>query len=163
MHLYIQIVQVLLLIFAANGAPILVRAIFGSRFAYPVDGGQVFFDGNRILGEAKTWRGMFAAIVVTCPLAVFVGYSWMTGLLIASGAMAGDLFSSFIKRRLAMPASAEAPVLDQVPESLVPCLLIMHTIRIDTIEIIVLVSLFFAIERVLSKLLFQLGLRQRPY
>ena len=77
--------------------------------------------------------------------------------------MAGDLLSSFIKRRLGMPDSAQPPVLDQVPESLIPSLLLMPILQLGILEVLVLVILFGVFERVVSKLLFRLGIRQQPY
>jgi hypothetical protein len=47
---------------------------------------------------------------------------WTIGVVVGSMAMLGDLFSSFVKRRLNLPPSSRATFLDQVPESLFPLL-----------------------------------------
>ena len=161
--MYLQLGQILLLIFAANGAPILARKMFGENGNYPIDAGRLFIDGRRIFGAAKTWRGIFSAHLLVCLLALAIGFDLFVGLLVAFGAMAGDLLSSFIKRRLGMPDSAQAPVLDQVPESLIPSLLLMPILQLGIVEVLVLVILFGVFERVVSKLLFRLGIRQQPY
>ena len=161
--MYLQLGQILLLIFAANGAPILARKIFGNKGNFPVDAGVHFIDGRRIFGAAKTWRGIFSAPLLVCPLALIIGLSLFAGALVAVGAMSGDLLSSFIKRRVGLPDSAEAPGLDQVPESLIPSLLLMPILQLGLVDVLVLVLLFGVLDRIVSKLLFRLGIRQRPY
>ena len=77
--------------------------------------------------------------------------------------MAGDLLSSFIKRRLGWPPSSMALGLDQVPESLFPTLLIMHPLGLEVVDLIALVIAFFVGELGLSRLLFKLRIRDEPY
>ncbi|GJL76275.1 CDP-archaeol synthase [Nitrosomonas sp.] len=158
-----QFLQLLLLIITANGAPILLRFLTHNRMTYPVDFGYVFFDDKRLLGNSKTWRGLIGSILTTSLLALLLGYSIETGLLIASGAMSGDLLSSFIKRRLGMRPSSMAPFLDQIPESLFPSLLVMQIFHLTALNILYLVSLFFILELTVSRLLYELGVRKRPY
>ena len=77
--------------------------------------------------------------------------------------MAGDLFSSFLKRRMALPAGAKATVLDQVPESLFPLLACQNVLSLTFADTVVTVVLFFVIGIVVSRLLYKLHLRDRPY
>lgn len=161
--MYIELAKLLALLFAANGAPILARTLFRGYFARPIDAGRCLVDGRRILGDAKTWRGLIAALLISCTLALALGFELRIGVIIACGAMAGDTLSSFIKRRLGMPASAQALLLDQVPESLIPALLVMPLLSLSLEQILVLVILFFICEKVFSKLLFKIGIRQHPY
>ncbi|MBT8148428.1 MAG: CDP-archaeol synthase, partial [Gammaproteobacteria bacterium] len=81
----ILLAKLLLLVFVANGAPILVRWLMAGRFAFPVDAGCKFIDGKRLLGKAKTWRGILASVIATMLLALFLELGWYTGLLIACG------------------------------------------------------------------------------
>lgn len=148
---------------AANGVPILLRYLLEERLAYPVDFKHSLFDGQRILGDSKTWRGLFGSLLTTCCLSLLLGYSLLTGLMISLGAMSGDLLSSFTKRRLKMPSSSMAPLLDQLPESLIPAILVMHTFHLSITNIIILVLLFIILEYMLSRVLYQLGIRRRPY
>ncbi len=85
------------------------------------------------------------------------------GALFAAASMAGDLLSSFIKRRLGMPPSSMALGLDQLPESLLPLLLCWQALNLDIPTAIVILVLFIVGELVLSKLLFRLHVRDRPY
>jgi CDP-2,3-bis-(O-geranylgeranyl)-sn-glycerol synthase len=77
--------------------------------------------------------------------------------------MLGDLFSSFVKRRLDMPPSSQAIGLDQLPEALFPLLASWKVLPVTLADIVVCVVLFFVGELVLSRLLFALRLRDRPY
>lgn len=59
----------LLLMTVANGAPAIVRNIFGRRFDFPLDGGIHLKDGQPLLGSSKTVRGLAASIIATVALA----------------------------------------------------------------------------------------------
>jgi len=151
----IVILQVLILLFVANGAPLIAYRLWGGRFAYPIDGGFRFMDGRQLLGPSKTVRGIVFSILLTSACAPIVGLNWTTGAVIASAAMAGDVFSSFVKRRQGLPASAPAIGLDQVPESLFPLLACQSTLALTVIDIAMGVALFFMGERILSRLLYR--------
>ena len=77
--------------------------------------------------------------------------------------MVGDLSSSFLKRRLRLPPSSRATGLDQVPESLFPLLLCRSMLTLTIADIAVGALLFFIGEVVLSRLLYKLHVRNRPY
>ena len=158
-----NLIHLLLLIIIANGAPIILRALMGKRLDFAIDFGRRLPDNNPIFGSSKTWRGVVGAIIFTSIGAVLLGYSAATGVLIAIYAVLGDLLSSFIKRRLGMAVSSMAPLLDQVPESLLPALMLMDTFEMDYQSIIILVCVFVVMELLLSMIFFRLGIRNRPY
>src|SRR5882672_5142146 len=108
------ILQLVILVALANGAPVVAKKVLGEHFAWPVDGGQVFLDGRPWLGKSKTWRGVLLALVATGAGAPLIGQTLDIGLLVGATAMAGDMLSSFLKRRLDLPSSARATGLDQV-------------------------------------------------
>jgi CDP-diglyceride synthetase len=157
------ILQVLLLLALANGTPILAKDILGDRFAIPIDGGAKFVDGRPIFGSSKTIRGIFLAILVTSVIAPRIGIHWKIGALAASVAMAGDLFSSFLKRRFNLPAGGKATGLDQVPESLLPLLACRSVLMLTPLDIVAGVVIFFIGELLLSRLFYHFHLRDRPY
>src|SRR5262245_6231413 len=99
----ILILQLLTLLALANGAPLIAKKILGTAFAYPLDNGVTLADGQPLLGRSKTIRGIVLSIAVTTLAAPWVGISPAAGLLISAVAMIGDLFSSFIKRRMKLP------------------------------------------------------------
>ncbi|MCP5364208.1 MAG: CDP-archaeol synthase [Hyphomicrobiales bacterium] len=152
----IVILQVLILVFVANGTPVVAKKVWGGHLSYPVDGGLRFMDGRRVLGPSKTVRGLFVSILLTSACAPLIGLDWNIGAVIACAAMAGDLFSSFVKRRQRLPASAQAIGLDQVPESLFPLLACQSMLALTVVDIVVGVVLFFMGERILSRLLYRL-------
>ena len=156
-------VILLLLIIIANGAPVILRAVMGSRLNLPVDLGSRLPDGQPLFGRAKTWRGVAGAVVATAVAAALLGYSPETGALVAFYAVCGDIFSSFIKRRLGMPPHSMAPLLDQVPESLFPAIMLKEQFELDVESIIILVFAFIIAELLLSFIFYKLGIRKKPY
>lgn len=159
----ISLLLLLLLIMVANGAPILMRKLFAHRFDYPLDMGKRFIDHKPLLGRTKTWRGFIASIIMTSVAALVLGYGPVIGAEIALLAMLGDVFSSFVKRRLDMDSSAMAPLLDQVPESVLPAMFMMHSFDLQWQDIAVIVSAFVILELLLSRILYKLGIRHTPY
>jgi CDP-2,3-bis-(O-geranylgeranyl)-sn-glycerol synthase len=158
-----QYTQVLLLLLTANGAPIVATYLLGSRFAKPVDLGIELADGQRLLGETKTVRGVLAAIAFTACMGLVAGPSWQTGALAGALAMGGDLLSSFVKRRLRIPPSGKAPGLDQIPEALLPLAVLHEPLALGYTDIAICVTLFLLIDITLSRLLYRLHIRKRPY
>lgn len=155
--------KMLLLIGVANGTPILSQKILGSRFAFPVDGGRRLPDGEPLLGHAKSLRGIVLSVVVTTVVGRLVGLGWVVGALVGTMAMAGDLMSSFLKRRMGLAPSSMAIGIDQVPESLLPLLVSVPLLALSTIDVVAVVLAFLIVELVLSQLLFKLHVRERPY
>ena len=153
----------LLLIIIANGAPIIIRQLLHERFSLAVDFDQKMPDGNHIFGTSKTWRGIVSALLVTTVAAWLLSYPPEIGFQIAAYAILGDLFSSFIKRRLSLPPSSMAPLLDQVPESLFPAFMLMDVFKLDVYSLLLLSLTFVILELLLSHILYKWGMRKRPY
>ena len=156
-------INILLLLFVANGAPILARRLFGNKLALPLDGGAVFVDGRRLFGRSKTLRGLLIACLASGAVAPLFGLTVLQGLLFGFLSLLGDLLSSFVKRRLGKEPSSMALGLDQIPESLLPLLVFKTTLALSWSNIGVIVVLFFLCELVLSKILYKLQIRNRPY
>lgn len=159
----ILIVRVLLLLGVANGAPILASRLLGGRFGRPLDGGITLADGRPLFGASKTIRGLVLSIVCTALAAILLGFDWVAGAGLGATSMAGDLVSSFVKRRLGLGLHARATGLDQIPEALLPMLLLQARLNLSAADIVVALVAFTALELVLSRLLFLLHVRDRPY
>jgi CDP-diglyceride synthetase len=159
----LPIAQLLFLLMLANGTPVIAKKILGARYSYPLDCDLAFADGRPWLGRSKTFRGIVLAVLVTTAGAPVVATAWEVGFLVGICAMAGDLFSSFCKRRLNLPSSSRASGLDQIPEALFPALACRHFLALATVDIAVCVAVFFVGEVVLSRLLYAFRLRDRPY
>jgi len=100
---------------------------------YPIDQGRIHSDGNRILGDGKTWSGLFGGTLG----GVFIGFlqvnlgegliealsgsqdvdfwgenSIIVFFLLSFGALFGDMTASFIKRRSQLKRGDKSPLLD---------------------------------------------------
>ena len=162
MH-YVAVTQVLILLSLANGSPVIAKRIFGDKYAAPIDGNARFVDGQPLVGPSKTIRGILMSLLMTALGAILLGLQLWLGLLVASTAMAGDLLSSFLKRRLHLAASSKATGLDQIPESLFPLLACQPALSLSALDIAVACAIFFVGQVLFSRLFFWLGLRDRPY
>lgn len=155
--------KLLLVLMAANGAPITVAWLFGRKLDFPLDGGRCFLDGRPLFGPHKTWRGLMAAVLAAAAVAPLLGLGTITGMLLALFSMLGDLGSSFVKRRLALAPSSRALPLDQLPEALLPLLLLKSALGLGWLDIILTAGLFVLADIALSRLLYRLHIRNRPY
>lgn len=155
--------RLLLLLAVANGAPIIAKNVFGTRWSAPLDAGWRFVDGRPLLGPSKTVRGVVAAVAGTVVAAALMGFSLGLGAVLGALAMLGDALSSFVKRRLGIAPSGRATGLDQIPEALLPLLVVRGALELSLPEVAAVTLAFFVLEIPLARLLFRLGLRDRPY
>jgi CDP-2,3-bis-(O-geranylgeranyl)-sn-glycerol synthase len=127
---------------------IIVQAVFAMLPAYvanpvavltgggtPMDFGRTMSDGERVLGDGKTWRGLIGGTIGGIALAGILsiavrttetftltdflpcwchtGLSWfVVGFLLAFGALFGDFTKSFFKRRMGKERGAKTPIMD---------------------------------------------------
>ena len=96
--------------YVANGAPVL----FGGGRA--IDAGKKLW-GNPIFGKNKTVRGLLTGVLagtliglVEAPL---LPYMILVGIVLSIGTHMGDLFGSFIKRRMGQGPGQSSQVMDQ--------------------------------------------------
>jgi CDP-diglyceride synthetase len=162
MHI-LAILQILVLLTLANGAPVVAKKMLGNRLNAPLDCGLVLSDGRPLFGRSKTIRGIVASILAATAGAPLIGLDLATGAIVAGTAMAGDLLSSFVKRRLDFKPSSQALGLDQVPESLLPMLAARAALSLTTLDIAAGVAIFLVGELLLSRFLLQVHLRDEPY
>jgi hypothetical protein len=157
------VIQVLLLLSIANGTPVIVKRIFGVRADRALDGGMRLADGRFVFGPSKTIRGVISSLIATAIGGAVIGFSLYASIVISLGAMTGDLTSSFLKRRIGLEPSSRATGLDQIPEALLPSLLVSAILPLTARDIAAIVLIFFAGEMFLSRILFWVGIRDRPY
>jgi CDP-2,3-bis-(O-geranylgeranyl)-sn-glycerol synthase len=158
-----HLLQAVLLLALANGVPVLAKRLLAQRCAWPVDGGLVLRDGRRMLGKSKTWRGVLLGCAAPALLAPLLGLTWTVGVLFGASAMAGDLLSSFIKRRVGVVTSGRAPALDQLPEALLPLVVCRDALGLDIGGVLLGAAIFWGGNAGLSPLLYRLGVRDQPY
>ena len=157
------IAKLLVLLTIANGTPVIAAKILGNNSALPLDGNVTLSDGRPLFGSSKTLRGVLLSILLTTACAPLIGLDWKVGSVVALTAMIGDLFSSFVKRRLGMDNSSQFTGLDQIPESLLPLLVCMFLLPLTALDVVIATVIFFVGALIVSRILFKLNIRERPY
>lgn len=101
--------------YCANATPVLAGG--GAK----MDFGKSFYDGKRIFGNNKTFRGFFFGWAVGIGVGLveglvfgFQNYPVLFSVLIPLGALLGDLAGAFIKRRIGIAPGGLLPIVDQV-------------------------------------------------
>src|SRR5699024_12597896 len=95
--------------------------------------------------------------------ALAAGPGFVFGLLFGVLALAGDLLSSFIKRRLGLKPSARMPWLDQAPEAALPMLLAISWELTGLWNGLLVVVIFALANMWISPILYRLGIRHQPH
>lgn len=115
MDLLTLIAEALIFIFpayCANATPVIAGG------GTPMDFGKNFFDGKRIFGTNKTYRGFFFGLAVGITVGmvevVLFDYPLLFSILTPLGALLGDLTAAFLKRRLGIAPGGLLPIVDQV-------------------------------------------------
>ena len=144
--------QLVLLLVITNATPVVLSLLAGRRWNWPLDGNRRFLDHRPLLGPSKTLRGLVGAIVITALVAPLFQLTIVEGAAFASLAMAGDLCSSFVKRRLGIASSRSVPLLDQLPETLLPLWGLQTALGASLYEMLAAVALFIVIDLLLSRL-----------
>lgn len=132
--------KILFLLWLINFAPPFMAHLCGSRWNAPLDDGRNHRDGRPLLGPHKTKRGFLAALIMGGVAGFAMGFSWWAGLVCALLSMAGDLLSSYIKRRRNLPSGSLVPGLDQVFEGAFPLffLAVLHGFGIGMLLVLTL-------------------------
>jgi uncharacterized protein len=134
--------KILILLWLINFAPPLLAHLFENRWNRPLDRGRKCRDGYPVFGAHKTDRGLIGAMVMGYGAGLSLGFPWWLGLACAVLSMAGDLLSSFLKRRLHQPSGTVAPGFDQLFEGLLPFVVLAWYESLSTVEVVVMVTLF---------------------
>lgn len=156
-------------IYISNGTALL----FGGGKA--LDFNKNFFDSRPIFGPGKTFKGTFAGIFFGTIGGILVSFlfpefSSLLGVnyiifafLLASGAMIGDITSSFAKRRLGKERGSKSRLLDRL-DFLIGGLILGAVFFIPSIEqLIILGILTFVIHKIGNVLAFKTKLKKVPW
>ena len=139
----------MILLIIANMMPWALGHTCGSRWAAPIDCGMVWRDGRRLLGSHKTWRGLAGSILGCGITSHLLGMHWLVGVQFAFLSMLGDAFSSALKRRRGREPGQQMIGLDQLPEALLPLIVLRNALKLGWWEL-VLVTTVFAILDLIS-------------
>jgi CDP-2,3-bis-(O-geranylgeranyl)-sn-glycerol synthase len=166
----------------ANATPVLGG---GGR---PIDGGRVFRDGHRILGDGKSIRGFIvgvffgtlvgAAQFLSAPylrplLAQFVtitpemdyvlSMSVPVAFLLSLGALTGDVLGSFIKRRVNVKSGDPSPFLDQLGFIIMALIFAYPLMMPSPIFVLILILTTLGIHWLSNALGYLVGLKENPW
>lgn len=92
----------------------------------PIDLGRNFLDGRRLFGDGKTYRGFFSGVaggILAGAVQIWLQgafdlsslpvQTYLSVVLLATGALLGDVGKSFFKRRLGKASGERWPIADQ--------------------------------------------------
>lgn len=147
--------------YSANAVPV----IFGG--GQPLDFGKTFRDNQPILGAHKTFRGLFAGLIIGTLVGVgekfAFNYNPLLGFVLSLGALIGDLTGAFIKRRLGLAPGAFTPVIDQI-DFVLGALLFSLLVTPPTLAMtLVILVLTIPIHLSTNLLAYLLNVKKRPW
>lgn len=138
----------LLILIAANSAPVIVARMLGERYSTPIDANLSLRDRRPLFGSHKTWRGMISGTLAAGVAGALLTPGFAAGAAFGALALAGDLFSSWLKRRLGCRSGQSVPLIDQLPEALLPMLVLRGALRLDTTAIVGTALVFMLLDMV---------------
>lgn len=167
----------------ANAAPILAAKLpYLSRLSAPIDFGKEF-NGIRILGSNKTWRGLavgiLAAICVVYIQQLITQHSYvefipevaenylfhsplLLGFLFGFGTLTGDAVESFFKRQKRIaPGKAWFPF-DQIDYIIGGCLAAALVVQLGITEYAAIFAFWFLMHLLFSYIGYLLNLKKAP-
>jgi CDP-2,3-bis-(O-geranylgeranyl)-sn-glycerol synthase len=111
-QLIIEALKFIFPAYVANATPVLAGG--GTK----MDFGKNFFDGKRVFGNNKTFRGFFVGLSIGTAIGLMevlvFKFPILFAFLIPLGALLGDLTGAFLKRRIGIAPGGLLPVVDQV-------------------------------------------------
>ena len=111
LQLIIDALWFILPAYFANASPVIGAKLLG-KYNYPMDF-NIKIRSKPLLGPGKTWGGFLTGILVGSAIG-FLQARPLAGFLLSLGALIGDAFGSFIKRRLGLERGKSFPLLDQL-------------------------------------------------
>lgn len=163
----------------ANMAPVFAKNI--NFLKYPMDF-NLTFRSKRILGDHKTWRGFFSAVIIGIIFCLIQKYVYqfsaiqkislidystinpiILGIILGAGAMIGDCIKSFFKRQINIQPGECFIFFDQVDWVIGSLLLSTIYIRITLTQIIISLILFFLLHILMKHIGYYLKLDDKKW
>jgi len=161
--------------------PLIARTGFFKVLARPIDFNKRFF-GQPVLGNHKTWRGLifgfFAGIIIVFiqrwlyEISFFQKISFLNykssdiflfAILISFGAVFGDLFFAFIKRRLNLKPGARFLPFDQTNYVIGAFIILEPFLKLNlSVWLTIFISTFF-LHIIFNRLGYLLGLHRNKW
>lgn len=129
-----------------------------------------FFSGKKVfLIVSKKWFGthrgydaFFYGIFYGGIGGLIIGNFWL-GFVQGLGVWLGNLFGSFVKRRLNIPPGEEMPILDQIDFLLGATIVGSFVLKPSLQWFLLIVVLASVFHRIASYFLFKMGMKDVPY
>lgn len=157
----------------ANASPMFAsRVPWIRRFNNPIDFGK-HYNGKRIFGPNKTWRGLITGTLVGGTTSLLVSYyfvpnsadAWYTflvGAALGCGALVGDAIESFFKRqRDVSPGKSWFPF-DQIDYIIGGLVFVYPLTLIPLILMFGILILYFGLHLLVSYIGYLVGFKKTP-
>jgi CDP-2,3-bis-(O-geranylgeranyl)-sn-glycerol synthase len=147
--------------YVANSTPVVLGG------GAPIDRGREFVDGRRLLGTNKTVKGfayglLFGSVAGLAEAILFRNYLLvLAGILASLGALLGDLFGAFLKRRLDILPGHPLPVVDQLDFILGALVLTSPLLNVTMGAVLILVIATVPIHLLSNVVAYMLRLKKR--
>lgn len=167
----------------ANAVPVFAaRVPLIAKLDAPMDGGKKF-QGHRILGSHKTWRGIITGIIASTFVLwlqqlLAVNFGWTSvftdgvdysvlpvlilGPAFAIGALGGDAIESFFKRLQGIKSGKPWIPFDQLDYIIGSVLISLFFVILTPLQYIWIFVIWFVVHFVASYIGFRLGLKKTP-
>lgn len=148
----LDFLRAMLLLGVANIMPWALAWLCRGRGAAPLDFGLRLPDGTRLLGDHKTWRGLAGSVFACALVAPALRLDWRIGAAFGVISLSGDAISSCLKRRLAFPPGTEVAGLDQLPEALLPLIVLARPLGLGALQVIIAAGSFAVLDLLFTRL-----------
>ena len=149
--------------YVANSTPVLLGG------GAPIDRGRRLIDGRRILGTNKTIKGfayglLLGSLAGLVEAVLFANYALISvGVVASLGALLGDLFGAFLKRRLDIAPGNPLPVVDQLDFILGVILFTYPLLNVTVGAVLILVIATLPIHLLSNAVAYMLRLKNRRW
>jgi len=171
-----RVLWIILPAYVANGTPVIIaKLLYKLRLErHPIDFGRNFIDGKRLFGDSKSWEGLVAGILTGTitgyiqnlyPLIDSTTNTIVLGLVLSSGAMAGDVLGAFIKRRIGLNPGEPLLFVDQLLFIVVALGLsiALNMLSLSPFDWFIAVTLTFVLHIVSNLIAYIIGLKSVPW
>ena len=166
----------------ANGIPVIVaKAPLLKKWEFPMDFNKSW-RGIRLLGDHKTMRGLVTGILMAILTAGLLQLWYLNdaslranmnfnyanvnyivfGFISGLGALLGDAFKSFLKRRTSIKPGAAWFPFDQIDYIIGGCLLTALYVRLNLLSYLLVFILYFGLHMLSTYVGFLLKFKKQP-
>lgn len=146
----------------ANASPLAISKFVPEGLRKPIDLGKSMADGNRILGDGKTFAGFVFGVLAGTATGALQGNAAL-GAMLGLGAMVGDTVGSFVRRRLGAKRGEDVPVLNQL-DFVAGALLFGSAMRGWSLaEIAAICIITVPMHRLTNWVAYKLGIKEEPW